>query len=93
MNAKEIEMFTALIRRCQVLRAERMALVTLLKRSVHVDKVPTSWRDDLGLIRQTADYRGIVQEFDSMLARLLKDADLREIQRLFEQLGDDKLPN
>ena len=70
-----------------------MALVTLLKRSVHVNEVPISWKDDLDAIRQTADYRGIVQEFDSMLARLLEDADLREIQRLFEQLGGDTLPN
>ena len=93
MKPKEIEMFAALIRRCQVMRAERMALLTLLKRSVHLKKVPTKWKAELEMIRNSPEYRGIVQEFDSMLARLLEDADLEEIQRLFEKLGDDKPPN
>ncbi|MGA9507241.1 MAG: hypothetical protein WBV55_01210 [Candidatus Sulfotelmatobacter sp.] len=93
MKSQEIEMFSALIRRCQVMRAERMALVTILKRYALINEAPTNWKADLDLIRESADYRKIVQELDSMLARLLEDTDLRELQRLCEQLGDDKPPN
>ena len=75
------------------MRAERMALVTLLKRSARVNKVPTEWKADLEVIRNSAEYRAIVQEFDSTLALLLEASDQKEIQRLFEQLGDDKPPN
>jgi len=86
-------MLTTMIRRNQVLRAERMALLTIIKRSVHVRQVPTLWKTDLENIRKSPEYRSLVQELDTTLSHLEQSADQAELADLFQKLSKDTLPN
>jgi hypothetical protein len=94
MEPEITRMITRLIRKSQTLRAERTALMTIIKRYAHIKKAPLSWKADLDLIRQSPDYRAIAEELDPTISALEQAADQTEVLRLIEQLGgDEKLPN
>jgi predicted HAD superfamily phosphohydrolase YqeG len=93
MTPAEVRMLTTMIRRNQVLRAERMALLTIIKRSVHVRQVPTLWKTDLENIRKSPGYRALVQELDTTLSQVEQSADQAELADLLKKLSKDALPN
>jgi hypothetical protein len=93
MTTQETKMFCTLIRRSQVLRAERRALMTIIKRAVLKKEIPKNWKIDLAAIRKTPDYRAIVQELETTLVRLEQGADDADLLRLFEKLDEGKPPN
>jgi len=93
MSPDEIKLFCTILRKVQILRAERTALMTIVKHSVHAKEVPVHWKSDLEAIRRTPDYRAIAEEFGATISQLEAKADDSLLLRLLEQLGGDKLPN
>jgi hypothetical protein len=93
MTPEEIRMLVTLIRRVNVLRAERTALMTIIKRSAHINKVPVNWKAEMALIRQSPDFRDIAAEDEAKLSRLEETADHEELMRLLRKLSEGKLPN
>lgn len=93
MTPQLARMICTLIRRIQTLRAERTALMTILKAHALMKTVPLGWKAELEVVRQTEDYRAIVAELDTTISQLEQAADDAEILRLFEQLDESKPPN
>jgi hypothetical protein len=86
-------MFASMVRRLQLFRAERRALITILNRAALKKHIPMDWKADLVRIRQSPDYKAVVQEYEATLAQLEQGADLDDLMHLFQKLSEGKPPN
>jgi hypothetical protein len=93
MTPKEKRILAGIARRLVAFIAERRALITIMKDAVSENRVPNDWIADLEALRQTPEYRAVLEAHEPMLVQLEQGADLDEILPLLEQFAKDKLPN
>jgi hypothetical protein len=93
MNPQEKRILAGIARRLIMFMAERRALITILKEAVVRNRVPDDWIADLESLRQTREYRAVLEANEPMFVQLEQGADLDEILPLLEQFAKDKPPN
>jgi hypothetical protein len=93
MNPQEKRILAGIARRLIMFMAERRALITILKEAVVRNRVPDDWIADLESLRQTREYRAVLEANEPMIVQLEQGADLDEILPLLEQFAKDKPPN
>jgi hypothetical protein len=93
MTPKEKRIVAGLARRLVKFLAERRAMVTILKQAEAENRPPTDWLEELETLRQTPEYRAVVEANEPMILQLEQGADIDEILPLLEQFAKGKLPN
>jgi len=86
-------MLAQLLRKFQLLRADRRALITILKEAVRDKRSPQDWEKELQRLRESPEYHAFLAEFEPIFVQLEQGADLAELEPLLRKLSETKLPN
>lgn len=93
MNPKEKRILASVARRLVTFIAERRALITILRQAEVEGRPPADWVGELEMLRQTAEYRAVLEANEPMIAQLEQGADVDEVLALLEKFSKGKLPN
>jgi hypothetical protein len=89
MTPEQRRALAAFLREHMKLIAENLALRAILDSNAAHEQAPVDWLDNLEQLRQTAEYRGIVEEFEPQIAQIEQgDADSDLIESLQRLLGE-----
>ena len=88
MTAEQRRALAAFLREHMRLIAENLALGAILDSSAAHEQAPVDWQDNLEQLRQTPEYRAIVEEFEQPIAQIERgDAESDLIESLQKLLG------
>ncbi len=82
-----------IFRRLAQYMADIPALMTLLDAYEKSEMAPENWREQWQRLRETAEYKSAIQQFDPVISRLESSPDESELIRLLQKISDAKLPN
>jgi hypothetical protein len=88
MNSEEKRAIAGLIRRLGRCIADRKAMITILG-----DHAAHNWPAELEVLRQTPNYDGALEVYESTALRLEQGAEIDEVNALMRQSTEGKLPN
>ena len=88
MTPEQRRALAAFLREHMKLIAENLALRAIMDSNAAHEQAPVDWQDNLEELRQTREYRAIVEEFEPQIAQIERgdaESDLIEsLQRLLE---------
>ena len=88
MTLEQRRALAAFLREHMKLIAENLALRAILDSNAAHEQAPVDWQDNLEQLRQTHEYRAIVEEFESQIAQIERgDAESDLIESLQRVLG------
>jgi hypothetical protein len=88
MTSEQRRALAAFLREHMKLIAENLALRAILDSSAAHEQAPVDWQDNLEQLRQTHEYRAIVEEFESQISQIERgDAESDLIESLQRVLG------
>jgi hypothetical protein len=57
------------------------------------ERPPRPWEKELLRLRETAEYRAILDEYEPLIRKLEADVDIEALLRLIQKATDGKLPS
>ena len=88
MTSEQRRALAAFLREHMKLIAENLALRAILDSSAAHEQAPVDWQDNLEQLRQTHEYRAIVEEFESQISQIERgDGESDLIESLQRVLG------
>ena len=88
MTPEQKHALAAFLREHMKLIAENLALRAILDSNAAHEQSPVDWQDNLEVLRQTSEYRAIVEEFEPQIAQIERgDAESELIESLQRLLG------
>jgi len=93
MTPEEQRLLAKLLRKFQVFRAERRALITILKEAARDRRPPYDWEKELHRLQESPEYYALLVEFEPIALQLEQGADFDELIPLIQKISEGKLPN
>jgi|SRR6516162_2293891 hypothetical protein len=88
MTPEQRRALAAFLREHMKLIAENLALRAIMDSNAAHEQAPVDWQDNLEELRQTREYRAIVEEFEPQIAQIERgDAESDLIESLQRLLG------
>jgi lipopolysaccharide biosynthesis regulator YciM len=88
MTHEQRRALAAFLREHMKLIAENLALRAILDSNAAHEQAPVDWQDNLEQLRQTPEYRAIVEDFEPQIAQIERgDAESDLIESLQRLLG------